>query len=382
MSNNYCSQKFWWLSVDIEKQTTNSCCTATSDKIDKTWLANNPGQLFNTPKIKQERELLLNDKRVPSCDVCWRAEDRGTVSRRQLFNSAERTHENIQADPEILNILIGSDCNLTCLYCCKQYSSAWAADVINNGNYGVSDPHRYTLTEKDKIIYNLSQKEIMQSPTRKLIIDEVGLLSTRLVVISGGEPFLNLDLFDLISKMSGKQIQIVTGLGVNENRFKRELEKISSVTDVQLLISAESIGAMYEFNRYGSSYNRFCNNLETIKQMGIPYKFNAVVSNTTVFGLMDFINEFNESDIEFNACTDPDFLSVNVLDDASKQVLLESLPTTNTKLTTILTTLKEPCTLKQQQEAGIFITEFARRRNLSVNIFPESFIKWINNGVV
>jgi hypothetical protein len=33
---------------------------------------------------------------------------------------------------------------------------------------------------------------------------------------------------------------------------------------------------------------------------------------------------------------------------------------------------------KQKQEAAVFLKEFARRRNLSLSIFPESFINWIN----
>jgi hypothetical protein len=44
----------------------------------------------------------------------------------------------------------------------------------------------------------------------------------------------------------------------------------------------------------------------------------------------------------------------------------------------IIESINTPCSQKQKQEAAVFIKEFARRRNLSLSIFPESFINWIN----
>jgi hypothetical protein len=37
-TNYYCNQKFWWLSIDIERFQTLSCCAATAHKIDFAWL--------------------------------------------------------------------------------------------------------------------------------------------------------------------------------------------------------------------------------------------------------------------------------------------------------------------------------------------------------
>ena len=377
--NNYCSQKFWWFGVDVEKQEAQSCCTATSDRIDIDWIKNNPGQLFNTPTLLADRKMLLDNKRATSCAVCWQAEDRGVISRRQQSDSQVKTHTEINATPRVLNIIIGSDCNLTCSYCCKQYSSAWAADLVDNGEYQIGDHNRYSMTKKDKVIYKLSQKEILKSSNRSEILDEVALLSAETISITGGEPFLNLDLANILSNLSrSKSLEIWTGLGVNTQRFINELEKIKLIPNVNLIISAENIKYHYEFNRYGNSYSKFLDNIEVIKQSGIPFKFAATVSNTTLFGLADFINEFGEYEIMFNLCNDPDFLSINVLDDDSKLKILESLSTVKLKITNLESTISTPCSQSQKKEAAIFIKEFASRRNLSLDIFPKSFINWIN----
>jgi len=377
--DNYCSQKFWWFGVDIEKQESTSCCSATADRIDIDWLTNNSGQLFNTTKLKLERQLLLNDSRPPSCTACWQAEDRGIPSRRQLSNSQIKTHTNLNSTPSSLNIIIGSDCNLTCSYCCKQFSSAWSTDLVDNGEYQVSDPNRYSMTQKDKVIYKLSQKELMRSKTRNVLLDEIALLPAEKIMITGGEPFLNLDLANLVLKaVRSKSLEIWTGLGVNTHRLINELEKIKHIPNVNLVISAENIRELYEFNRYGNSYIKFINNLKIVKESGIPFRFNLTLSNITLFGLADFFNEFNAYPMTFNMCNDPTFLSINVLDNTSKLKLSKLLVTFKSIMPDIIESINTPCSQKQKQEAAVFIKEFARRRNLSLSIFPESFINWIN----
>lgn len=379
MVNNYCSQKFWYLQVDIEKQESQSCCTAAVDSIDIQWLKNNSGQLFNTPDLKNDRKMLLNNERPLSCTVCWQAEDRGLVSRRQRTNSQQVTHSDLNSTVEVLNIIIGSDCNLTCSYCCKQYSSAWSSDLVDNGEYFVDDSNRYRMTKKDKIIHKLSQKEITKSPNRRLLLEETALLSAETIFISGGEPFLNLDLVNLVSKLSfSRSLEIFTGLGVNTQRFINEIEKIKEIPKITLIISAENVGALYEFNRFGNSYTRFLDNLEIIKKSGIPFKFASTLSNITLFGLTDFINEFKDYNIGFNMCNDPEFLSVNVLDDQSKLKLFESLNKIKIQIPGLMESINMSCSQSQKQQAASFLKEFASRRNLSLDIFPKSFINWIS----
>ena len=365
--------------ADIEKQETNSCCTATPGKVDFEWVKNHPGQIFNTPQLKKERELLLADVRVPSCDVCWNSEDAGVISRRQKSNSHIKTHTDINSTPAVLNILIGSDCNLTCSYCCKQYSSAWAADIVNNGEYPVSDSNRYSMTQKDKVIYKLSQKEISKSKNRSVLIDELALLSADTIMVTGGEPFLNINLANLLSNLSAnKSLEVFTGMGVSPRRFRNELEKIKGIPNLSLVISAENIRALYEFNRYGNSYDTFIKNLETVKELNIPFKFALTLSNLTLFGVADFIKEFYDCDITFTMCNYPTFLAVNVLDDTSKLKLSESLSAVESTIPDIVKSINAPCSQLQKQEAAVFIKEFASRRQLSLDIFPESFVNWIN----
>lgn len=380
LTNFYCSQKFTWLSVDLEKKLTQSCCQSDLSKIDLTWLKNNPGKLFNTPLLLEERQAMLDNKPVVSCEnACWRPEKNNVISRRIIDHSYEKTHVNLESSPEILSITFGSTCNLTCSYCCKTYSSAWGQDIVNNGSY--LDHERFKMHDQDRIILKLSQKEIAGSGNFTFLLDEVSkFTNTLLIRITGGEPFLYNSLLSLLTKLENcKNITIHTGLGVNHDRFCRQLDKIQHIKNLELSVSAENINKFYEFNRYGNSFENFKTNLTEIKSRNIKLSFNSVVSNLTIFGLSEFVDEFDSNPIHYSPCYDPDFLAVNVLDSASIDQLAIKIDQSRISIKDeIIKSLYSPATQEQQKNLSTFLFEFARRRNLDLAIFPESMLQWLS----
>jgi hypothetical protein len=107
MSNYFCSEKFTWLSVDLEKKTNRSCCAAQPHNIDLKWLTTNPGHLFNTPELINERKMMLDNQPVATCeDVCWRTESRGMVSRRQQLGLDTLQILPVLSSPNCLHVII------------------------------------------------------------------------------------------------------------------------------------------------------------------------------------------------------------------------------------------------------------------------------------
>lgn len=378
MSNYYCNQKFWWLSVDLEKFNTFSCCSATPQRIDLSWLKQNPGQIFNTPEIKKERTMMLANQPVSSCSAsCWVPEAQGISSRRLTTNGQEKTHTSIDSTPDTLNVIVGSDCNMTCVYCCKFYSTAWSRDVAR-ATYPVDRiDDRFIINDKDRILQYISQKEIASSTARQQIREElINLCQTptlKEVMITGGEPFLYLDLQKIVAAIpSHVNVKIWSGLGVDEKRFVREVDKLPD--HVTVVISAENIGNAYEFVRYGNSWQRFNNNINQLREQNIHYEFNATVTNLTVLGLKDFIDWAADVPINFQPCTDPDYLSIGVLDSDTKNIItkdLEYLPKF------VSDALEVEPTDKQVYNLRAYIKEFAQRRSLSLDIFPSSLTTWL-----
>ena len=374
MADFYCSQKFWWLSIEPERRTIGSCCAATTSKIDLTWLKNNPGELFNTPELKQERQMMLANKPVASCEAtCWQAERNGIPSRRTIFGSDTPTHTEIQAAPELINIIVGSHCNLTCSYCSKQNSTAWLHDINDNGPY--LDEPRYQINTNDHIVLKLGQSKIKVSEPYQQIINSVKALrgSLKQIEISGGEPFLYNGLTDLVSSFD-HPVEVWTGLGVNTARLSKILDELPPETT--FTISAENVGKQYEFNRFGNSWENFLRNFELVNRR-FNYRFCNVLSNLTVHGFEQFQTEFGTGHDVIQVCNDPDYLNANVIDANSKSAFLAHTYKYHDR--EIKQTVGIPHTAEQEQNFKKYVTEFAKRRGLSMEIFPDNFVTWFNS---
>jgi organic radical activating enzyme len=381
----YCSQKFWWLSVDLEKLKTMSCCAATPSKIDFDHINQYPGDLFNSPEMIAERQQMLSNQPVVGCSSsCWIPESNSQASRRILMKSYLPTHTATSTSPEVLHIIVGSDCNMTCVYCCKYYSSAWARDINNQGAYSITTTDdKYTLNDTDRVLMKLSQKDIKNNRFNDGLLNEIAQLvessTLREIVVTGGEPFLYLELEQLISKLSGHgiPIKIYSGLGVNTERFQKEIAKLSKFLEVELIISAESTGKLYELLRNGNTWNRFEKNIQTLKQHDISYSFHATVSNLALLGIDDFIDYAGDVKILWSPCTDPDFFAVNILDDQTKSMLIDRIDCYPLKLQEIINTVSNSIIFDQKSNLNRYLKEFTQRRNIDLGSLPPHFVEWL-----
>jgi molybdenum cofactor biosynthesis enzyme MoaA len=383
VKNYFCSEKFTYLSVDLERKINRSCCAAQSHNVDLKWLAANPGHLFNTPMLIKEREMMLDNQPVDTCkDMCWRTEEQGLPSRRQQLHLDTPKVLPVVAIPNHLQITIGSTCNLTCVYCCKQYSDAWYRDINVNGEY--LDHPRFTITNQDRVVDKLSQNSKITSNSYQALLSEMQHFDQlESIEISGGEPFLYNNLENLLDHFDpAVKINLFTGLGVDTKRLANQLSKLDRQQNIVINISAENTGALYEFTRYGNTWQRFLDNIRVVEEQGFDIVIKSVISNTTVFGLEQFATDFEQYKIDYQFCNDPDWLAVNVLDSQTKQQLITQYE--HSKITIkdqLLTALSCNSTVDQQNNFIKYITQFASRRNLDMNIFPNTLNNWINHVV-
>ena len=383
----YCSKKFTFLKIDIEKKTTYNCHAAQPHPIDFNWLENNPSQLFNNPTSVTEREMMLRNERNSSCEQnCWPAEDFGGQSPRLSQQGYIKIDPVVVRLPTEVDLTIGRDCNLSCSYCSKEYSTSWANDIINNGEYIITQADdRYKVDDLDLVLSKVSQNKKYNSVNTKLIYREIDkwIDQVEWLMITGGEPFLNNQLFDIISKGSNaKLIDIYTGLGLSYSRFDALTSNLTKFKNLRVILSCENVDKFLEFNRYGIKWLDYQKKLDLLKTKGINYIFNSTLSNVSLFGFAEFMkwaDRHNDSQISF--CYVPKFLSPYVLDDESKDSIVNSLSTIslpNGHLDQIKKSMnKEPSKL-QIQNCREFLIEFTnRRKDLNLNIFPKSFLKWL-----
>jgi organic radical activating enzyme len=371
--NFYCSQKFENLLVNFERQEINSCCSAISVKVDTNWLKSNPTGLFNHPSIIKDRVNMVENLLVSSCNVCYTAENENGHSRRQSKNGFKKTNNNTNCVPKELTLSLNTACNLTCSYCCKEYSSSWLRDIQKNGVYFDNDA-RFTITTNDKLVLKAGHKIIKNSKNYKMLLDSALQYSNcENINITGGEPFLNNNLVDLLKQLTGNVV-IYSGLGVNSKRLTNILNQLDT-KQFSIVISAENINDFYEFNRYGNSFKNFIKNIEILESYNISYSFNSVISNLTIFGFYDFIKYFYNKSIFVSVCNDPDYLNPKVLDEKSKRLIYNTDYGVYTN--TIHNLIKPESNYNIKKNTNSFLLEFAKRRSLNLEIFPNHFIDWL-----
>ena len=300
----YCSLKFRYQKINLTSKTTCVCHAARPHNIDFKWLEDNPGQSFNTPVLLNERQLMLDNQRDSSCDVnCWAAEDLGATSPRlqqHVDGSLLRTHTSLMNSPEIIDITVGDNCNMTCSYCCKEYSSSWKRDIANNGDYAITDGDpRYKLSDKDRILLKISQPELKTTTHYQMMLNEIRLAAptAKRIDITGGEPFLDNGLIDLLKELELPKdaiINLYSGLGVSVSRFESIIKKLKGIQNLRIWVSAETTEKFYEFNRYGNTWSDFLKKIQIIKDHGIEIVFSVVISNLTVLDFISFYKRYHQ----------------------------------------------------------------------------------------
>lgn len=334
---------------------------------------------------------MLENIRVKSCEhYCWNIEDHELPSPRLETQSNVQDYQTAEVtELKSLNLIFGSRCTLTCSYCNKGFSRAWAQDIEKHGNYSIATASDiYTLNTKDKIIKNLDQHTLYSGQHFELLYEQIIKLkhSVGTVYITGGEPFLYESLLLQVVATFPQSVNIVilTGTGVLPTKFSAILTQLEQFSNVTLGISAENLYQLYEFNRFGNTFENFVEIYKMVTASKLKYKFYSTLSNLTVFGYLDFVN-FVDAEISENTCNDPEFLRVSMLDNNSRLELLEQYDKqNNSKFNSVIKLLNvdTPVSIVDKNNLSTFLVEFSSRRKLDLNIFPKTFLDWLNIHVV
>ena len=386
----YCSMKFKFLKIDLESKMTYNCHAAKPHAVDFDWLKEHPGHIFNTDVNVQERQQMLDNVRNTSCEQnCWHAEDRGAISPRLEQCGTARTHTDVKPRPEFVDLTINGDCNLTCSYCCKEFSSSWRRDIVNNGDYPLQDA-QYQATSKDQVLLQISQGTLKSTKHYQLLLNEVALVASTLkqLTITGGEPFLDNSLVQTLKDLNlnpDAVIEIYTGLGVNFNRFEKIIYELEQLDNVLIVVSAECTEEFLEFNRYGNKWQEFLDKVDLLKQSSVQLAFQCTLTNLTLFDFHRFYERFKGTKIIPTFAYSPTMMAPYVLDPASKEQVrtnIVNLPANVQAM--ILDSIKATPTEEQRIQIREFLLEFVRRRaNLTLSIFPQTFLTWLEiNNVV
>lgn len=285
---------------------------------------------FTGDYLKTVREKMLKGERLSECETCYKNESTRGVSTRTYVNKKYFDHDNDALEYSIkkIDLKLGNKCNLKCKMCFPYASSElwkeWKALGWNNKE---KDPNNDTTWK----YYDGYFEEDYSWPKDKSNMDKIKLASERaqLLHITGGEPTINPEFFDLLNHLigSGKSKNIILDITTNATKIHpRFFEVVKHFKSLWLTVSMDGIGTTYEYVRYPAKFNTVYENIKKynkfIKNLGGDSRlvFNFVLQVWNLHNAVDVIKELtpwavNEptAPVRIEELHDPKFMHWSIL---------------------------------------------------------------------
>jgi len=349
---------------------------------------------YNTPEKRRQQQAMLAGEQPDPCNYCWKMEAQGLTSDRYYKSisylnplpAENYLDPEFNFKPRVLELAFEKTCNLGCSYCNADFSTQWVNDIKNNGVYVniVTDSRKHYQRPADSYHSDSADPAVFWR-WLDTVIDELDIIR-----ITGGEPMLHEQTFNLIDHVREKNPDIKVAINSNLcqkpvvlERFK---QKIKGIKTVSLYTSNESADHVAELLRDGMNYQEWLANIKFMDDAGLDHIFvmttiGAVCLQNFDKFLMDIIQLRQTMktpiSVNFNFLTYPEFQSFQALDQMSLDSyyekyqrffagILEQLNTHETeryqRLLTLLDRHQDPNQPALAEDLLSFFRQFAQRR--------------------
>ena len=234
----------------------------------------------NSHYIKNLQMRFQLEQKPKGCVLCWKDEDAGYPSQRQLHNERwQAEFERYDLDSQKLNLLsipIGNLCNLKCRICSPVNSSKWIKEW--------KDLYGQTFEKNDWANDPEIWKDLVKHSKDMLEIH-----------IHGGEPFLldndiHMQFLESLVSTGADQVRIhySTNATTFPSKSVRSIWKKFKHVDVQP--SIDDIGKRFEYNRKGADWSDVEENLLKYYAMAAP-NFQLSIACTVSIFTINYLDE-------------------------------------------------------------------------------------------
>ncbi len=284
-------------------------------------------EIFHSDYYKNIRQEIRDGERPKNCDACWRDEDNGVKSKRQLYHeyAAIRYPEINYAEepdmPEDLQIILSTTCNLKCRTCNPNYSSKWVKEA----------EERKMPYIKESV--NVEMDDIENSKFWTDLDD--WLPHAKYLEVMGGEPFYMKEFKVFANKLidDGISKNVHVNLSTNGTTLNKEfLQKmIDNFASVGFNVSIDGIGKRFEYLRHGANWKEVSDNLDYFHSLtpGIAIGIMMTISSLNVHYLAEFHKVFAERWPNFiifhNIANFPTWYNPNIFPEDCKEDIVAPL---------------------------------------------------------
>lgn len=359
--NTFCPAKWDELYVSFEMNYAYSCCKGKTTRFESDVLE----------FVSRERYAMLQGQQDPSCEYCWTVEAEGGKSLRhhhlENFRGNYADYANNTAQPKLVQVSVGNECNFQCTYCNPKFSSQWEQDVRKLPYRVFSDRFFYAIDPK--------QPDVMDRNIEFLkTFNNIDSLS-----VIGGEPLFNKKFFQLLDTTPANNLSISTNLAVKREVLDRFINYCNRYQTVNLRVSIDATGKIAEFTRYGLDYAQFCDNLQYLidhKPDNLQIVIGSVMSSITIRDIRNFgqfMQPLLAQGIEWHVdyCRDPKIQSIATLPESYRSDLLleiADLQKFDIRGIDMLKYVVETTPFNRilHQELKHFVNEFSTRKNIEL----------------
>lgn len=248
-------------------------------------------QIYQSPTLKNIRSSMRQGHRPKECNKCWKLEDLGQPSKRQIAVYAlGHVHGMIDWENDdnfyYVGGHLGNYCNLACRICSPDFSSKWVAEIIKT-------------TEQDRSIWKQFQQKRSWVLDPDLFWKQIRELAPRLRAYEflGGEPLIlpeNIEFLNWLSE-NGYSNKSVFRVTTNGTYLPAMLLNPTNYQRLEITFSIDDVGSRFEYQRFGAKWDQIQNNLEKMCSVrdnlkNIKIGINTVISTLNVMYLPDIVD--------------------------------------------------------------------------------------------
>lgn len=292
---NYCVLPFNSVSITASGEIRH-CCNGGHDVQGTPRISNmTVDELINNDFIHDIRDSFLKEEKHPACSRCWKMEDMGILSFREVANKYKNYNINETGirtfkrdlnyeDIEYIDLTLGNKCNLACRMCNATSSSLFAKQDISLG---------YIVGPAEIDHDALAKEKILELFRRSVNLKNIYML--------GGEPLIHpfhFEILDLLIETGqSKNIEIFFNTNFQVNKVSSFLDRWEHFKTVHIQASIDGTEETYNYIRWPGNWNKLYKNLNDLADLvdNRKYKLSTspVLQNLNVHNMYDLINQVN-----------------------------------------------------------------------------------------
>ena len=290
---------------------------------------------YASDSLRQLRQEFLDGKKPATCERCWNEEAVGKTSKRQrhLLKFQEKKQLNKidwSADSKdqlwFLDLKLGNICNLKCRICGPWSSSRWAQEKMQ---------HEGQTQIKMTVAYAEQKKKEWPRHSPDFWQDlETLLPNVTEFELTGGEPFLISEHFDLLEKAVelGVAHRIDLHYNTNGTVWPQQAQIWKHFNRVEIAFSIDNLGEKFELERSGARWQQMLDTIAAAREFvsikRIKLQVCITVNAHNVLDLPDICDWLDQQQFDsvyFNLLHDPWYFSIGRMTAAAKILAEQTL---------------------------------------------------------